>query len=122
MQEYFTWEMLATYTGAILAVTLITQFIKDLGFIKLIPTRITAYIVAVIVMIAALGFTGELTAANVGLTIINAVIVALAANSTHDALYEPVGVPIITDRGDDEDDPPDAEPAEPEPAEEPEDE
>lgn len=105
MQEYFTWEMLATYTGAILAVTLITQFIKDLGFIKLIPTRITAYIVAVIVMIAALGFTGELTAANVGLTIINAVIVALAANGTHDALNEPVGVPIITDRGDDEDDP-----------------
>ena len=110
MQEYFTWAQLATYTGAILAVTLITQFIKGIGFIDRIPTRITAYIVAVIIMIAALGFTGELTAANVGLTIINAVIVALAANGTHDALAEPVGVPIITDRGANEDDePPDEE-------------
>ena len=107
MQEYFTWEMLATYTGAILAVSLITQFVKNIRFIRRIPTRITAYVAAVLVMIAALFFTGKLTIANVGLTIINAVIVALAANGTHDALSEPVGVPIITDRSDDDDDPPD---------------
>lgn len=110
MQEFFTWEMLATYTGAILAVSLITQFIKGIGFIDRIPTRITAYVVALVVMLAALFFAGEVTPANVGLTIINAVIVSLAANGTHDALSEPVGIPVITDRGgEDDDEPPDVE-------------
>lgn len=108
MQEFFTWETLATYTGAVLAVSVITQFIKGVGFIKLIPARITAYIVALVIMLAALFFAGNVTPANIGLTVINAVVVALAANGTHDVLSEPVGVPRITDRGDGEgEEPPD---------------
>ena len=111
MQEYFTWTHLETYAGAILAVSLITQFIKGIGFIDKIPTRITAYVVALIVMLGALFFTTKLTLANAGLTIIHAVIVALAANGNHDAHSEPVGIPIITDKGENEDeDPPDEKP------------
>ena len=88
MQEYFTWELIATYTGAILAVAVITQFIKGLGFIKKIPTRVTAYVVAVVIMIAALFFTGTFTWSAFAITFVNAIVVALAANGTHDALDE----------------------------------
>ncbi len=88
MNEYFTWEAIATYAGAVLAVTLITQFIKGIGFIDKIPTRITAYVVAVVVMTAAMFFTGSFSWANLVLNFINAVIVALAANGAHDALAE----------------------------------
>ena len=88
MNEYLTWEFLSTYAGAILAVTLITQFIKGVGFIDKIPTRITSYFVAVIIMLAALVFTGGLSLSSGVLTLINAVVVSLAANGTHDALSE----------------------------------
>lgn len=86
MNEYFTWELLGSYTGAILAVALITQFIKNLGFIKRIPTRVTSYVVALIIMILALIFTGNFTWGGAVLTIINAVVVSLASNGTRDAL------------------------------------
>lgn len=86
MQEYFTWELIATYTGAILAVAMITQFIKGLRFIRKIPTRVTAYVVAVVIMIAALFFTGTFTWPAFAITFVNAIVVALAANGTHDAL------------------------------------
>lgn len=88
MQEYFSWATLATYSGAILAVSLITQFIKDLGPISKIPTRVTAYVVAVLIMLAAMLFTDGFSWSGLGLTLINAVVVALAANGAHDALDE----------------------------------
>lgn len=86
MEEFFTWSALGTYAGATLAVTLITQLIKGIGWIDKIPTRITSYVVALIVLIAAAAVAGELTWATAGLAIINAVVVALAANGAFDAV------------------------------------
>lgn len=85
MNDFLTWDVLTTYSGVILAVTIITQFIKDLKFLKNIPTRITAYFVAVIVMIAAIFFTNTFTWQSFALTFINAIFVALAANGAFDA-------------------------------------
>lgn len=85
MNEFVTWEFVKTYSGAILTVTLLTQFIKGLGFIEKIPTRIVSYAIAVIVMLLAQIFTGGLTVSAAALTFINAVIVSLAANGTYDA-------------------------------------
>ena len=48
MEEFFTWSALGTYAGATLAVTLITQLVKGIGWIERIPTRITSYVVALI--------------------------------------------------------------------------
>lgn len=91
MSEYFTWDYLATYAGAILAVTLITELIKSWGFIKRIPTRLTAYVIALVVMILALVFTGAATLSSCVLTLINAAVVSLAANGTYDALQSKKG-------------------------------
>lgn len=88
MEEFFTWSALGTYAGATLAVTLITQLIKGIGWIDKIPTRITSYVVALIVLIAAAAVAGELTWATAGLAIINAVVVALAANGAYDGITE----------------------------------
>ena len=88
MNEYFTWGFIATYAGAVLAVTLVTQFIKGIGFIDRIPTRITAYAVAFVLMTAAMFFTGSFSWDNLALTAVNAILVAIAANGAHDALAE----------------------------------
>ena len=86
MNEFFTWTTLGTYAGATLAVTLITQLIKGIGWIDRIPTRITSYVVALVVLLAASAVAGELTWATAGLNVINAVVVALAANGAFDGV------------------------------------
>ena len=84
--EFFTWAVLLTYAGATLATSLITQLIKGLGFIDKIPTRITSYAIALVVLLAATFFTGGLTLEAGALCVINAVVVSLAANGAYDAL------------------------------------
>ena len=86
MNEFFTWTTLATYAGATLATSLITQLIKGLGFIDKIPTRITSYAIALVVLMAATFFTGGLTLEAGALCVINAVVVSLAANGAYDAV------------------------------------
>lgn len=78
--EPFTWEYLATIAGATLATILIVQLLKlPLDRVWKIPTRIIVFMIAAIVLLLATHFTVGLTAQNALLTIINAVIVALAA-------------------------------------------
>ena len=86
MNEFFTWTTLATYAGATAAVGLITQLFKGVGFIDKIPTRITSYAIALVVLLAATFFTGGLTLEAGALCVINAVVVSLAANGAYDAV------------------------------------
>ncbi|MBP5212528.1 MAG: hypothetical protein J6Z30_06700 [Pyramidobacter sp.] len=86
MNDFFTWSLLATYSGAILATTLITQFAKGIPFIDRVPTRFTSWIIAVVVLILAQLFTQQLTWSSAALTLINAVVVSLASNGTYDAI------------------------------------
>ena len=58
-QEFFTWTMLATYAGAVMATTLITQLFKGVGFISKIPTQIFSYGVALVILLAATFFGGQ---------------------------------------------------------------
>lgn len=86
MNEFFTWAVLLTYAGATLATSLITQLIKGLGFIDKIPTRITSYAIALVVLLAATFFTGGLTLESGVLCVVNAVVVSLASNGAFDAV------------------------------------
>ena len=72
--------------GAVAATTLITQLLKGVSFIDKLPTRVFAYIVALVILLAATAFTGGLTWSSGGLCVINAAVVALAANGAYDAV------------------------------------
>ena len=87
--EPFTWEQLATIAGATLATLLIVQLLKlPLDKVWKIPTRIIAYVIALIVMLLATHFTIGLTWSNVGLAAINAIIVALAAMGAYEVSFK----------------------------------
>lgn len=86
MNEFFTWANLATYAGATLATSLITQVVKGIGFIANIPTRITSYVIAVVILLAATFFTGAFTLETAVLCLINGVVVSLASNGAFDAV------------------------------------
>lgn len=83
MNDFFTWEMLATLAGCSVATGLLTQFLK--GAIK-IPTQWLSYVIAVVLLFAATLFTGGLTLSSGGIIPLNAVIVALSSNGAYSAI------------------------------------
>lgn len=87
-ESFFTWEQLATYGGATVATMLFVQFTKELPGIKTIPTRLWAFIVAAVLMILATVFTAaEVTPAVILITVVNAIIVAMASCGEYDTLH-----------------------------------
>ena len=90
--EPFTWEQLATIAGATLATLLIVQLLKlPLDKVWKIPTRIVAYVIALVIMLAAGYFTGGLTWSSALLAAVNAVIVALAAMGSYELTFAKLG-------------------------------
>lgn len=85
MNEFVNWTTLGTYAGAVMMVTLITQFLKQTPLGKL-NAQLLSYVIAVLILIGAEAFTGgTVTVDGVLLCLINAVMVALAANGAYDA-------------------------------------
>ena len=88
-EHFFTWGDLVTYGGAVMAVLIITEFTKDLPGIRRLPTRLWAYLVALVILLAAAIFTGDsLRAEDVLLCFINGVIVAMAAVGSYHSVQE----------------------------------
>lgn len=87
-QEPFTWAYLATIAGATAATLLIVQFLKlPVDKVWKFPTRILAYAIALILMIAATYFIGELTWESAALAAVNAFVVALAAMGGYEITF-----------------------------------
>ena len=89
MDEFVTWTTLGTYAGAVTMVTLITQFIKQFGFMKNINNQIISYVISVLILIGSLCFSHSGEAINIETVIlcfVNAVIVSLASNGVYDGV------------------------------------
>ena len=88
-ERFFTWGDLVTYGGAVMAVLIITEFTKDLPGIRRIPTRLWAYLIALVLLVLAAVFTAdELRAEDILLCFVNGVIVAMAAVGSYHAVQE----------------------------------
>ena len=88
-EHFFTWGDLVTYGGAVMAVLIITEFTKDLPGIRKIPTRIWAYLVALVLLVPAAIFTADtIRAEDVLLCLVNAVLVAMAAVGSFHTVQE----------------------------------
>jgi len=87
MNEFFTWQLLATFSGATLATGIITQFIKEWPVFKNIRTQIISYIIALIIIAGANSALGSLTgAAEWGIVPLNALLVSIASNGGFDVV------------------------------------
>ena len=86
MNEFYTWEILGTYAGATVFVALITQLTKGIPYVDRIPTRVWSYLVALVTLTAATLFTTGWDTSAVALNIVNAAMVALAAQGGYDVL------------------------------------
>jgi hypothetical protein len=82
--EFFTLEMLVTFTGAVLAVGVITEMFKKIGIFLSCPTQLVSYIVALIVLIGGNLALGTFTWSGLFLMVLNAAVIALASNGGYD--------------------------------------
>lgn len=88
---FFDWSYLATFAGCLLAVGIFTELLKDIGFIKKIPTQIFSWVLALIVLILAQVFTTGITPETAILAVVNSAVVSLAANGGYEALNRLTG-------------------------------
>lgn len=86
MNGFFTWKMLLTSSGAAAATALITQLVKELPWVRKLPTRVLSYFIALAVMLLAAAATGCARWDEYAMAAINAVVTALAANGAFDAV------------------------------------
>lgn len=84
MNEFISWETLATFAGCATVTGIITQFTKNL-FQKL-PTQWLSYIIAVVVMGLATAFTTGFSWPGIALLPINAFLVSMSSNGAYQAV------------------------------------
>ena len=89
--EFVTWELLGTYAGATAMVGLITQLTKNIKFVSAIPTQLWAYIIALVTLLCANFFLGQLTLDTAVLLLFNAGLVSLAANGGYEGIVNMFG-------------------------------
>ncbi len=77
---------MTTYAGSVLATGIVTQFLKEFGVCKRIPTRLLSYVISLALLALADVFTCGFTLERVALIPINAMMVSLAANGAYDAV------------------------------------
>lgn len=94
MEGIFSWETIATISGATAFVLLVCQVAKvPLDKVWKIPTRAFAYILAVISMTVANVFMGAQTPDLYVMVFINAVIVTAAAMGAYEATFKKIEIP-----------------------------
>ena len=86
--EPFTWQYLASIAGAAAFTLLVVQFLKaPLDKIWKIPTRVFAYIIALLTMLVATAFTTGLDIQTALLAVVNAFIAALTAYGAYEFTF-----------------------------------
>lgn len=89
MNDFVTWGTLGTYAGCAMMTTLVTQFLKQFGFMQKVNSQIISYFVAVLILLGSLCFShsGEIVnPETVILCFVNAVAIALGANGIYDGV------------------------------------
>jgi len=88
MNEFLTWQALTTQAGSLLATMTVTELLKDIGFLRRLPTRLLSFFAALVLLLLATVFTSGLTVSCALIAPVNAAATALACNGTYDALVK----------------------------------
>lgn len=84
IDNFFTWEMLATFAGCVAATGIVTELLKK--FIKKLDPQIISFVIAMIILVVGQLVAKIFTWNDLLLDAINAVVVSFAANGGFDAL------------------------------------
>ena len=86
MTEFLDWAMVGTVAGFVLAVVLLTEFVKNIPFLKTVPTQIVSFVIAMVVMLAYKFAMSEFKWVDFLLYVLNSVGASLTANGGYAAI------------------------------------
>ena len=78
--EFFDWNMLESFAGAALAVSVLTQLTKSAPLIRRMPTQLWSYLLALGTLVLAQVFGEGFETGGAVLSLFNAALVSLVAN------------------------------------------
>lgn len=105
IDNFFTWELLATFAGCVAATGVVTELLKR--FIKKIDPQIISFVIALVILVVGQLVAKTFSWNDILLDAINAVVVSFAANGGFDVLKrlfgkkeetEPLAGTIIMDK------------------------
>ena len=87
MNDFVTWAGIGSYAGSVTITAIITQFLKQLPGVGKMNSQLLSFIVAVLILEAHAAFIGGWHFDTAVINLVNAVVVALAANGTYDVFH-----------------------------------
>ena len=84
MDNFITYEYLATFAGLTTSTFIIVNFLKELKFVKKIPTQYFSAIIALILSLVTSIVTGVFEFNNIPLIIINSILISCSSNGVND--------------------------------------
>lgn len=84
MENLTTWDVLLTFDGLVATTYLVTEFIKEIPLIRLLPTRYLSYLIALTFLFAVNIVMGLYEQTNILLYLVNAITISLSANGLKD--------------------------------------
>lgn len=80
MNTFISWEMFADFSFFMSMIYMITEYLKDMKFIKLLPTKYLSSIIAFVLLMTVSLHNGTFLFWNMPLYILNALMMSLTAN------------------------------------------
>jgi len=84
MDNFFTWEMLATFAGCMAGTMVMTEFTKKI--IKTLPAQFISFVYAMVILVVGQLVAKTFTWNDILLDLVNAAMISLSANGGFDAV------------------------------------
>ena len=84
MDNFITYDYLATFAGLTTSTFIVVNFLKELKFVKKIPTQYFSAIVSFVLLLITTLVSGKFDPANLPLIIINSILISCSSNGVYD--------------------------------------
>lgn len=85
-ENFVTWEIIASFGGAVGMTALITQAVKESRYLAEISTRLVSFCIALVLLAMATYFTSCLTIDSIAILPFNALIVSTSSNGVFEGV------------------------------------
>lgn len=90
MESFLTWEYVASFMGIVFCTSMVVEFLKELPYIKQIPTKYFTAIVSFALILFASIFLGNFRLVDLPLMMLNAILVTFTTSGQYDFHYRKV--------------------------------
>lgn len=84
MDNFLSYQYIATFVGMVFTVGMATEFIKEIKFIKNVPTKYLTCVVAFVLILTCDLVIGTFKLVNIPLAMLNSILITFTATGSYD--------------------------------------